>query len=478
MSDPRRRIPGVDALLEGQAARTLLDRWPRERVSDALREAASAARRGLGEGTWPHPPEEQAPYVARAREALEAADRPSLRPVVNATGVVLHTNLGRAPLAAEARAALESTLAGYTNLEFDLDEGVRGSRYDHCARLLCELTGAEAALVVNNCAAALVLSMNELARGRGVLVSRGELVEIGGGFRIPDMLERAGADLVEVGSTNRTRVGDYREALDPTGGSPGPVGAILKVHRSNFRISGFTEEASLPELVELSGEGGPPVVHDVGSGLLVPPETLGLPPEPTPAASITAGAHLAVFSADKLLGGPQAGVVVGREALVARLRGNPLCRTFRVDKGTLAALESTLRLYRDPETVRERVPVLAMLTTPLRALEERARGLAGRLEEAAARVGAAIDATVAPGEGRVGGGTYPEHRLPGWTVRLRHPEVAGGVFARHLRHATPAVVGRVEEGALVLDVRTLLPGDDERVVSALAAALTAAEVGK
>lgn len=472
MSDPRRRIPAVDALLAAPGAREVLERWPRARVVDALRAAADEARAALGTPRWPDPPEDPAPYLRRARGLLTEAERPSLRRVVNATGVVLHTNLGRAPLAPEAAAAAGAALAGYGALEFDLAAGTRGSRYDHCAGLLEELTGAESALVVNNCAAALVLAMNTLARGAGVLVSRGELVEIGGGFRIPAMIERAAARLVEVGSTNRTRIDDYRAALDAAAEEGRRVGAILKVHRSNFRISGFTEEAGIGELARLGAERGVPVVHDVGSGLLVPPETLGLPPEPTAAGALAAGAGLAVFSGDKLLGGPQAGLVVGRGDLVDALRRNPLCRTVRVDKGTLAALEATLRLYRDPETVRTRIPVLRMLTASAAELEGAARALAGELSAALGAVGASGWRTeVAEGQGRVGGGTYPEHPLPGWVVRLSHPGASVDALARALRSGEPPVVARVEDDGVVLDVRTVLPDGLERLGDAVVAAV-------
>lgn len=469
--DPRRHIPGVDALLASAPAAALLQRWPLERVTAALRLAVEAVRAELAGGPGPGLPDEEQlrdpdRYVRRALRHLEGSDRPGLDRVVNATGVVLHTNLGRAVLAAEARAAMDRAAASYGNLEFDLDSGHRGSRYVHGAGLLRELTGAEDALIVNNCAAALVLAMAALARGRGVLVSRGELVEIGGGFRIPEMLEQAGARLVEVGSTNRTRLADYREAA----GDRGPIGAILKVHRSNFRISGFTEETGIAALAELGRSIGVPVVHDVGSGLLVSASSLGLPPEPGPAESLAQGADLAVFSGDKLLGGPQAGLIVGRGQVVERLRRAPLCRTFRVDKGTLAALDATLRLYRDPATVRQRVPTLEMLTRPLEELERSARQLAERIGPAAATLGAQID--VAPGQGRVGGGTFPDHALPSWTVVLRPADPRDDrahAWARRLRAHRPAVVARIADASIVLDVRTLLPGDDDAIVDAVAA---------
>jgi L-seryl-tRNA(Ser) seleniumtransferase len=409
-------------------------------------------------GEWPHDPADPRPYLVDAGERLARDEVPSLRPVLNATGVVLHTNLGRAPMAPEACAAMKAVAGGYSNLEFDLDTGVRGSRYIHCADLLRELSGAEDAVVVNNCAAALVLALNTLAAGRGVVVSRGELVEIGGGFRIPEMLERAGTRMVEVGSTNRTGVEDYERAIasDPA------IGAILKVHRSNFRVTGFTSEASIEELAGLSARLGVPLIHDVGSGLMIDPALLGLPPEPRASTSMRAGVDIAVFSGDKLLGGPQAGILVGRGSLIESVRRNPLCRALRVDKGTLAALEATLRLYRDPESVCERIPVLRMLTTGIDELERRACRI---VDEINARLGAVV-AEVAPDEGRVGGGTFPEHGLPTHVVRVAGPPGGATRFAAALRAGSPRLVVRVDRDAVLADPRTLDPEDDRWVTDA------------
>lgn len=469
MSDPRSRIPGLDRLLLHEGAGPFLAQFPRPRVADALRAAVASAREALARDEWPHDPADPSPYLDEAGRRLEAEARSSLRGVINATGVVLHTNLGRAPLAAEARAAMADAAEGYSNLEFDLEAGGRGSRYEHCRHLLRELTGAEDAVVVNNCAASLVVVVNALAAGRGVVVSRGELVEIGGGFRIPEMLTRAGASLIEVGSTNRTRLGDYRAAFE---GSV-DVGAVLKVHRSNFRIRGFTESVEVEALAALASERGVPLVHDVGSGLLVDPSELGLPDEPTAARSIARGAGLAVFSGDKLLGGPQAGVVVGRSDLVERVRRNPLCRAMRVDKATLAALEATLRLYRDPATVCARVPVLRMLSRTLVELERAAEALSDRLAELPG-VG---PVSVVPSVGRVGGGTFPDHELPARVVRLT--PLGGGVegLAARLRTGAVPVVSRVEEGALLLDPRTVAPDELDALVAAVGAALEGAGRG-
>jgi L-seryl-tRNA(Ser) seleniumtransferase len=451
MSDPRSAIPSVDSLIASEEFGPLLDRYPRARVVEAARRAVAEVRRRLARSKVAVDVRAPDVYARAAEHALAASDVPSLRRVVNATGVVLHTNLGRAPLAAAAVEAMLAAARDYTNLEYDLEAGERGSRYDHCVSLLRELTGAEGALVVNNAAAALVLALNTLARDRGVLVSRGELVEIGGGFRIPEILERAGARLVEVGATNRTRLQDYEHAMDGDG-----VAAVLKVHRSNFRITGFTEEASLAELAGLARTRGVPLVHDLGSGLLLEATAVGLEGEPTPHDSLAAGSDLVTFSGDKLLGGPQSGILLGREELIGALRSNPLCRALRVDKVTLAGLEATLRLYRDPARALGEIPVLRMLATKPAAL----RASAERIAAALAQVGVPCGVTQAAGA--VGGGTFPEVEMPSWAV-----ELAGGSaeeLARALRDGDPPVVGRIADDRLLLDVRTVLPGQEEDLV--------------
>jgi len=350
---------------------------------------------------------------------------------------------------------------GYSNLEFDLEAGARGSRYTHCVELLREITGAPDALVVNNNAAAVVLALGTLAQGREVLVSRGELVEIGGGFRIPDMVSRSGATLREVGTTNRTRVQDYREAV-----VEGRTGAILKVHRSNFRISGFTEEAPLEELARLAGEWGLFLVHDLGSGLLAEPRSLGLPEEPRAPESLRKGAHAVAISGDKLLGGPQAGILLGDAETLARMRRNPLTRAFRVDKVTLAGLEATLRHYLDPDEALREIPTLRMIALPADELEARCRAVARSLQGSGLRV------EVAEGFGVVGGGTYPEVHLPGWTLRVRVQGMSSGEAARRLRTAEPPVVGRQEDEELVLDLRTVDPSEVPALVAGLRALST------
>lgn len=453
MTDPRSRIPSIDALLVAPGVDELVADAGRTEVTEALRAAVSAMRTALGSGDEAAADAVEHPswYVSHAASRLARASVPSLRRVINATGVVLHTNLGRAPLADEALEAMRST-ATYSNLEFDLDRGARGSRYVHCVDLLRDLTGAEDALVVNNAAGALVLAMSTVGLGLGVAVSRGELVEIGGGFRIPEVLERSGAALVEVGSTNRTRPADYETVL-----ASGVAHAILKVHRSNFRITGFTEEVTIPELVGIGEAHSVPVVHDLGSGLMIPAADLGLPNEPRAAESVAAGADAVVVSGDKLLGGPQAGIIVGHGELIGRMRKNPLCRALRVDKVTLAGLEATLRLYRDPDRVVERIPTLRMLSASADALRVEAERMA---ESLAAR---GVPCSAVPTEGAVGGGTYPGVTLASWAVQL---EGAGSAqaLAEALRAGDPPVVGRLVDDALRLDVRTVLPGEIETVV--------------
>jgi L-seryl-tRNA(Ser) seleniumtransferase len=460
--DPRASIPGIDRLLELARREGVGAAHPQARLVEALRAAVQEARAGIGGGDWPHDPAEPAPYLQLARAWLEADATPSLRPVVNATGVVLHTNLGRAPLATVAREARERVAPGYSKLGLERETGRRGSRYQHCAALVAELTGAEDALVVNNCAGGLVLALSALARGRDVVVSRGELVEIGGGFRIPEVLEHAGAGMREVGATNRTRIEDYRSAI-----RAGGVGAMLKVHRSNFRVVGFTEAAELEELGSLAREAGVPLIHDLGSGLLADPEALGLPPEPTPRESLRRGADLVIFSGDKLLGGPQAGLISGTSDLISVLRRTPLTRALRVDKATLAGLEATLRLYRDPDRAYREIPVLRMLSQPLESLQARALGLQRSLAVGGLPDGCRVVAE--PGEGRVGGGTYPEHPVSSWTVRLTGPDA--GEWASRLREGDPPLVARVEDDALVLDLRTVEPLQDPTVAALLLAAV-------
>jgi L-seryl-tRNA(Ser) seleniumtransferase len=451
----------VDRLLASPEFESLLQRHPRARVVGALRDAIADVRAEVRADVPPAEDESSTPaaYALDVTRRLAAGDVPSLRRVINATGVVLHTNLGRAPLAESAAEAMVAAARDYTNLEYDIAAGERGSRYEHCAALLCELTGAPAALVVNNAAAALVLALNTVARGGGVVVSRGELVEIGGGFRIPEILERSSARLVEVGATNRTRVRDYEAAL-----TDASVRAILKVHRSNFRITGFTEETSLGALAEVAGRRGVPLLYDLGSGLMVPPASVGLAGEPTPQESLAAGADLVTFSGDKLLGGPQAGILLGRRDLIDAARSNPLCRALRVDKVTLAGLEATLRLYRDPRRAVREIPTLRMLAATPAELEERAGRVVAELESRG------VSCRAVRAEGAVGGGTFPGVVLESRAVEL--VDAPAEAIARALRNGEPPVIGHIRDERLLLDLRTVLPGQEgilaRRVVEAAA----------
>jgi len=386
--------------------------------------------------------------VARARARL----RPRLRRVLNATGVVVHTNLGRAPLAAEAQAAVAAAADGYCNLELDLAAGTRGSRHAHVEELLKELTGAQAAIAVNNCAAAVLLACAALAGGRDTVVSRGQLIEIGGGFRIPEILEIAGTRLVEVGTTNRTRRADYEAAL-AAGGER--IGAILRAHPSNFRTIGFVAEVEIEELCDL----GTAVIDDVGSGVLTDDVEL-LAGEPPVRRSVRAGAALTAFSGDKLLGGPQAGLLVGTRAAVDACRRHPLARAVRIDKLSLAALEATLALHRDPAAARRALPVLAMLEADDATLSRRAHELA-----------AATGGTVVESTARVGGGALPLLELPGPAVAIDPGPAGATALAADLRASDPAVVGRLHDGRLLLDPRTLTDGEAREVARAVRAAL-------
>jgi L-seryl-tRNA(Ser) seleniumtransferase len=389
---------------------------------------------------------------------------PALRRVLNATGIVLHTNLGRAPLSDAARAAVDEVARGYSTLEFDLETGRRGERGSGVERWLTRLTGAEAAAVVNNGAAALLLALSGVATGRPVIVSRGELVEIGGSFRIPEILERSGAQLVEVGTTNRTHLRDYERALE----RHGDAAALLRVHPSNFRIAGFTTRPELAELASLAHRRRIPLIEDLGSGALVDLSEFGLEREPTVRESLTAGCDLVTFSGDKLLGATQAGLILGRKRLVDRLKRDPLARALRVDKLTLAALEATLPVFCLPERAAAEIPALAMLNVGSDALEKRAHRLMGAL---LARIPGA-QVTVEQGTGEVGGGALPLQRLPGWVVALDVPGWAPDDLDALARGAEPPVIGYIRGGRFRLDPRTLREDEIEEAAAALGRALT------
>jgi len=467
-----RRIPSVDEVLTGAATQRLLERQPRWAVLEAVREVLAACRRRALAGDA-SPEATQALLDPQAIQAsVEAATArkagPSLRPVINATGVVLHTNLGRAPLAPSALAAIAATARGYSNLEFDLDSGARGSRQAHVENLLCALTGAEAALVVNNNAAAVFLAVNTLANGREVVISRGELVEIGDSFRIPDVMTSAGGRLREVGTTNRTHLADYEQAVGPE------TGMILKVHRSNFQLLGFTADVETASLVALARQRSLPVMEDLGSGALVDLSAFGLRREPLAADAIRAGMDVVTFSGDKLLGGPQAGILVGRRELLARLRRNPLARTVRIDKLCLAALEATLRLAREADLACQEIPVLRMLSLPAAAVGARAEALAEALRAVAPGVRCAVEA----GTSEVGGGALPLQTLPTRVLTLGPGREGAGALEARLRTGEPPVLVRVQGERVLLDLRTVAPDEDAALLAALTAVLTAAQIGE
>ncbi|MBI2371859.1 MAG: L-seryl-tRNA(Sec) selenium transferase [Deltaproteobacteria bacterium] len=446
-----RALPAVHELLNDSRCRGWLHRHPRAVVVRAVQRALAAERRAilaLPAGVPPALDRER--LLGMIAAELDAQVRPNLVRVINATGVILHTNLGRAPLAADALAAIRETAAGYSNLEYDLPSGERGSRQAHVEGLLTELTGAEAAVVVNNNAGAVLLALSSLAAGREVVVSRGELVEIGGAFRIPDVMRRSGAVLREVGTTNRTHLRDYEEPIGEQ------TALLLKVHTSNFQVVGFTAEVPVEELVTLGQRRGLPVMVDLGSGCLIDLSRYGLSPEPTVQAQIRAGVDLVTFSGDKLLGGPQAGVVLGRRALVRKLRENPLHRALRMDKLTLAGLEATLRLYQDETRAVEVIPVLRMLLTPESALRRRARRVATM---ARAALGERCEVRVQAEHSQVGGGALPLLALPTRVVALRPRGESAAKLEERLREARPPVIARIREESLLLDVRTI--ADDE-----------------
>jgi len=444
--DLLRALPAVDAVLREPAAEPLAQRHGRAALTAAIREALEEARRGILAGETPDVEEH---FILQT--ASRILSNRGLRRVVNATGVILHTNLGRSVLSERAASAAWEAATSYSNLEYDLASGGRGSRYDHAVPLLRELTGAEDALVVNNCAGATLLALSAIVADAAgdsnpeVIVSRGQLIEIGGGFRIPEVLDLSGTHMREVGTTNRTRLSDYEKAINEN------TRAILWVHPSNFEVRGFTESANVADLATL----GLPVIADVGSGALLP-----LGGEPRVEDAARDGAALVLFSGDKLLGGPQAGIVAGESKLVSAMRRHPLARALRADKLCLAALEATLSAYLEG-TAHEELPTLGMFHAPVEELREKAERLARDLT----RISPSLQIDAAPSVARSGGGTLPVYEIPSLAVRIGGANA--DALAARMRTADPPVVGRVSEGRLWLDVRTLLPGDEEAIVSAV-----------
>ena len=455
MTSPHRALPSVDRLAGDPRVQALIDSYSREPVLALVRETLAESREAIGEGSSAPGYDDLAAAIEQRAEALW---RPWPSPLINATGVVLHTNLGRAPLSAEAIEAAQRTAAGYSDLELDLDTGHRGSRQKHVSDLLCRLTGAEAALVVNNNASAVLLGLAALAAGKEVIVSRAEAVEIGGGFRIPDVLRQSGAALVEVGTTNRTYVRDFEAAITEN------TGAILSVHASNFRVVGFTHAPSLRELSELGARSGIPVLHDLGSGCLLDTARFGLAHEPMPQESVEAGASLAFFSGDKLLGGPQAGIVVGNRSLVDDVSRHPLARAVRIDKVSIAALTATLLHYlRDEASAK--IPIWEMIARSPGSLAERAE---------AWRSAIGGPTSVVPGQSTVGGGSLPGETMATSLLSIDASTMPGGAssLAAKLRRCSPPIIGRIEDERVLLDPRTTPPHLDETLVRGVSQALT------
>lgn len=436
-------IPSVDRILQDPRLEPAVARHGRPLVVAELRMLLDEHRGALKSGAAPAPASE---LVEALLARLQVSAQPSLRRVYNLTGTVLHTNLGRAQLPAEAAQAAARILVEPANLEYDLERGERGERDAHLEALLCRLTGAEAAIAVNNNAGAVLLALNALAHGREVPVSRGELVEIGGSFRIPEIVEAAGCRLREVGTTNRTHLRDYEKAIGPQ------TAAILKVHASNYAVVGFTAAPAEAELAALAHARGLPFVNDLGSGSLVDLTRWGLPAEPTPMGSLAAGADLVTFSGDKLLGGPQAGLIVGKRALVDKLRGNPLKRALRLDKARIAALESVLRLYLDPERLPERLPTLRLLTRTIADIAAMGERLRPALQ---AYCGAQAEVSVQRCASQVGSGSLPVDRLPSAALRIASARLRPAHVARALRALPIPVISRVHEDAVWLDLRCL-----------------------
>ncbi len=454
--DQLRLLPSIDELLQAPQGLQLVSRYSRPLALRALRVALARARAAIRDGaTCPSYDD----LLALAEEALAREQQPNLRPVINATGVIINTNLGRSPLSAAALAAMQAVAQGYSNLEYDLEAGERGSRHTHVAALLCELTGAEAALVANNNAAAVLLALSALATGREVVISRGQLVEIGGGFRVPDVMRQSGCQLVEVGTTNRTRLADYEAALSER------TALLLSVHPSNFHLLGFTESTPVANLAALAHARGLQVMEDLGSGCLLASERYGLAHEPMPQESIAAGADVVCFSGDKLLGGPQAGIIVGKAEPLAHIAKHPLMRAVRIDKLTLAALEATLRHYQRAEAEMH-IPTWRMISMPPARIASRAASMAQHLNARG------VPIRTQRGESTIGGGSLPGETLPTTLLALDAAQAPCPLdeLARRLRTRSTPVVARILRDALLLDPRTILEEQDDELVRALIAA--------
>jgi L-seryl-tRNA(Ser) seleniumtransferase len=455
--NPFRQLPSVARLLELPPLVRARDRHHHDTIAAATRAEVESLRARLAAGETPdlNPNTVAERVVAK----LDTDALPAIRPVVNATGVVLHTNLGRSPLHEEAARAAYEAARGYLNLELELATGKRSSRQNNIRAGIRAITGAESATAVNNCAAATVIVLRTVAAGREVIVSRGQLIEIGGSFRIPEIMAVSGATLREVGTTNITRLSDYERAIGPN------TAALMRVHTSNYRVRGFTESVELPELVELGRRHNLTVIDDAGSGQAIDLAPFGLPGEPLVSNSIAAGSDLVLFSGDKLLGGPQAGIIAGRAALVQKVEKDPLMRAFRLDKMTLAALEATLRLYRDPERALREIPTLRMLTTPHAELRKRTEAFAERL-----RAVPGLSVEVRDDVAYVGGGSLPDVGVPTAVIALAADGLSEAELASRLRTGTPAVLGRIQDGKLLIDLRTVFERQEADLFRAITVA--------
>lgn len=458
-----RNLPKVDDVLQIPEVSKLMEYNPRMIVVESVRSAIDSLRLQILQGEYSGSPGEIIDQtVKKSGELVNSALRPNLRRVINGTGVVLHTNLGRALLSASARAATNAVASSYCNLEMNLETGKRGSRYNPLEDLLVRLTGAEAALVVNNNASAVLLALGTLAKGKEVIVSRGQLVEIGGSFRIPEVMEQSNAILVEVGATNKTHPRDYQRAITKE------TALLLHVHTSNYRILGFTRETSIEELVEIGKENNLPVMSDLGSGFLVELSKYGLPKEPSVQETVAAGADVVTFSGDKLLGGPQAGIIVGKRHYIDMMKLNPLTRAVRIDKFTVAALEATLREYLDTESALHKIPTLRMLTEPREAILKRARSLSRKLKS---KLKVPTDIEVISGLSQVGGGSMPTAELPTYILTCVPGNMSVEELAVRLRAVEPAVVARVQEDKYQIDLRTVQTDEIELLAVTLASVI-------
>lgn len=459
------KIPKVDKVLGWAAIETLLNEYPRPMVLAAVRTSLDTIRSEILTGRMPADGLDETSIACKVRKALERASTPGLRRVINGTGVVLHTNLGRAPLAPALRNSMLDAAFEYSTLEFNLETGTRGSRAVHVEKLLSDLTGAEAAVVVNNNAAAVLLALSALAKGKEVIVSRGELVEIGGSFRIPEVMEQSGATLREVGATNRTHARDYRAAIGAE------TALLLKVHTSNFAQVGFITQVSTEELVAIGRESALPVMVDAGSGTLVDLSAYGLAGETMVQEYLQAGADLVTFSGDKLLGGPQAGIIVGKRRFLDPMKKHPLMRALRVDKVTLATLEGTLHLYRDEREALQQIPSLRMMTVSAEELATRARSAVRRLRRG---LPATVTVKALPGHSQVGGGTFPLLELPTTLISVAVDGLSAQQLEQQLRSGALPIIGRISQGLLLLDVRTLADKDLPEIIAALQKIATSA----